>query len=474
MDGATRMSKRVLLISTWVREKKAAGNYLAPPMGLCRLQHWLEGKHAVDVLDTRLQDPVEFLERSAGYDVIGFSPTRDHLHDDIALARYARQRFPESVLIAGGVEATANYQRLLDLDMVDFIIMGEGEKALEYFLDGRVEVTLSPSAVTKRYCYETVLQPDDLARATDLDFRRLHLEEYWRRNEAVAGGDIRIRNCVSLYITTYCPQGCRFCSTTYFVRQACPPAARVITIPAAKLVPILRKVMTQIPETRTIFFHDDNACHDRENTREWCRRWKTEGVPVSFVATSRIDHFDAEMLDAMQQAGFRKVAVGVEAYSDSLLRALGKGQTTRDIDEFLARTRAIAMPVQINLMLCQPEATLADVRATAEFCLRVLGEGRENTVAVAPFVRAYAGSWYYDNWDLIEYRYATIPSIHGTKSETIRVPYRFLPRDPAVRDLMYRLEEAMERDDFLTGLRKGSYLATQTSEVICRRVLELL
>ena len=160
-----------------------------------------------------------------------------------------------------------------------------------------------------------------------------------------------------------------------------------VTIPAPKLVPVLRNVMTQLPETRTIFFHDDNACHDTTNTRAWCRTWIDEGAAVTFVATSRINHFDSETLDVMQRAGFRKVAVG------------------------------------INLMLCQPEATIDDVKATAEFCLRVLGETeRENTVSVSPFIRAYAGSWYFDNWDLIEYRYATIPSNRGTKSETIRVP----------------------------------------------------
>ncbi|MGQ9661572.1 MAG: B12-binding domain-containing radical SAM protein [Kiritimatiellia bacterium] len=467
------MKKRILLVSTWVRQNEPRGNFFAPPMGLYRIQHWLEPRYQVDVLDTRLEDPVAFFERSAPYDVIGFSPTRDHLHDDVALARFARKRFPQAILIAGGVEATSNYQKLFDLGMVDFVIMGEGEKALEFLLEGRVDVALAPSVIARRFRYETVLQPEELARATEIDFRRPRFEEYWRRNEAVSGGDLRIRNCVCLYVTSYCPQGCKFCSTTHFVRQACPPAAKVITIPARRLIPILHKVLNQLPETKTIFFHDDNACHDRDNTREWCRLWTQEGEPVSFVATSRLDHFDAETLEIMKAAGFRKVAVGVETYSNALLAKLGKGLTTDAIDAFLSRTRAIGMPVQINLMLCQPEASIEDVRATAEFCLRVLDGHPENTVAVAPFIRAYAGSWYYENWDLIEYRYATIPSIDGTKSETIRVPYRFLPRDPRVRTLMYQLDEALEHEEPFVSLRKRSHLSTQLSASLCKLVLEL-
>jgi len=468
------MGKRVLLVSTWVRERQAMGNYLSPPMGVYRLQHWLEERHEIDVLDTGLEDPVAFLRNSRPYDVIGFSTTRDHLHDDIALARFARQRFPEAVLLAGGVEATCNYQKLLDLGMVDYIIMGEGEKALEYFLDGAVDVPLSPSALTKRYRYETVLNADELARATDIDFRRLHMDEYWKRNEAVSGGDARIRNCVNLYITSYCPQGCRFCSTTHFIRQACPAAARVITVPARALVRIIHKVMDQIPDTKTVFFHDDIACHDRENTRNWCRMWQRDGVPVTFVATSRIVHFDGETLDIMQAAGFRKVAVGVEAYSDSLLEKLRKGQTTAEIDDFVARCRAINMPMQINLMFCQPEATIDDIRATAEFGLRILDLGGENTVSVSPFTRAYAGSWYFQNWDLIEYRYVTIPSIHGTRSETIRMPHRFLPRDPKVRSLMHAIDDALEEERYFVNLRGKSHLAVQMSRRLCELALELI
>ena len=138
------MGKHILLVSSWTNDKKVLGYYLSPPMGLYRIQHWLKDKHDVDVLDPNVEEPVSYLEKCGKYDVIGFSPTKDNLHNDVALMRYAKKLYPDATLVAGGVEATCNYQQLLDMDVIDYILMGEGEKALEYFLDGKVHLKLSP------------------------------------------------------------------------------------------------------------------------------------------------------------------------------------------------------------------------------------------------------------------------------------------------------------------------------------------
>lgn len=465
--------KRVLLISSWTNEKKVLGYYLSPPVGVYRLQRWLEGRHKVEVLDPNLDDPIAFLRQRGPYDVIGFSPTKDNLHNDIFLMRYCRKAFPAAVQILGGVEATCNYQQMLTLTGADRIVLNEGEKALEALLDDLDGRALPPSVVANQFSHETVLTAEEMARASDLDYNRMRVREYWARNAAVTGGDLQSTNCVNMYITNYCPQGCKFCSTTRFIRQACPAGAKVVAIPPEALVGLIAGVMAQLPDTRTIYFHDDNACHYRDQTLAWCRESIRQGVDVSYVASSRITHFDAELLEVMRRAGFRKLSVGIEAYSDPLLRAMGKGQTVALIDRFIDLTRSMAMPVNVNLMLCVPEATVDDVRRTAEFALRML-EDRDNTVTVHPYVKAYAGSWYHDNWDLIEYRYLTVPSGHGVKGgDALRIPHRFLPRDARVRELLFALDHAMDHAPEFVKMKTDSFLMSQFSEKICRLLLEL-
>ncbi|HHT9159692.1 MAG TPA: B12-binding domain-containing radical SAM protein, partial [Candidatus Brocadiaceae bacterium] len=467
------MGKHILLVSSWTNDKKVLGYYLSPPMGLYRIQHWLKDKHDVDVLDPNIEEPVSYLEKCGKYDVIGFSPTKDNLHNDVALMRYAKKLHPAATLVAGGVEATCNYQQLLDMDVIDYILMGEGEKALEYFLDGKVHLKLSPSIITKDYSFSTVLTQQELVRATSLDLSKLPIKEYWQRNATVTGGDILSTNCINLYITNYCPQGCKFCSTTRFIRQAVPAGTSVTALPPRELVNIIKRIMMQVPETKTIYFHDDNACHNRQNTIEWCNLAIKEGIKVTYVASSRITDFDEEVLDVMKRAGFRKLSCGIESYSDSLLRKIRKGQLTRNIDNFLNITSAVNLPVHVNLILCMPEAEIDDVKRTAEFCLRIL-EDKRNTVTVEPFIKAYAGSWYYDHWDIIEYKCNTVPSINGTKSDIVRIPVRFLPRDPKVRKLLEQIDNTVENDEFFVEKRKKGFLMAQLSEKICKMVLELI
>lgn len=464
------MGRRVLLVSSWANTDRVLGWYLSPPMGLYRMQHWLAPEHTVDVLDPNLHEPLAYLESAGPYDVYGFSPTKDNLANDMALMRYVRRRYPQAVLVAGGPEATFNYQQLLDLRVVDTVILGEGEKALAGFLAGTPGRTLAPSCIDNPLAAATVLTPEELGRASLLDFSRFPVRAYWERNHTVVSDDPVTLNCVTLYLTSFCPHGCKFCSSTRFVRDACGPGAGVIAIPPEGVVALVERVLRALPETRTIYFHDDNACYYRDATLAWCREVAARRLPVTFVASSRIDHFDPEMLTAMRAAGFRKLSVGIEAYADRLLRRIGKGQTVRDIDAFVAMARAAGLELHVNTMLCQPEAEADDVVRTAEFCLRMLDE-QGGTVIAEPYVKSYAGSWYHAHWPQVEFMEVRGPALPGVTPETFRVPWRFTPRDPAVRRLLARIDRAYAPGGECAELLRGNYIKHQATRALCELVL---
>lgn len=465
------MVKRILLVSSWSNSRRLQGWYLSPPMGLYRIRHWLTDRYQVEILDPDLTDPLAFLDRQEPYDLCGFSPTKDNMANDVALMRFVRRRWPRTELIIGGPEATFNYQRYLELGVVDMAVLGEGEKALAAHVAGAFGPGLAPSTIRSPLSAATVLTADELYRASAIDFTRFPAREYWARNRVVTGDDELTTNCISLYLTSFCPQGCKFCSSTRFIRNACPTGTGVIAIAPDRVVDLVRSVAAAIPETRTIYFHDDNACCYRDQTLAWCRRIAAEGPRFSFVASSRIDHFDPELLAAMKAAGFRKLSCGFEAYSDRLLRAIGKGQTVGEIDRFLTMVREVGLELHVNTMLCQPEATVDDVLRTAEFCLRLMESGR-NTVIAEPFVKAYPGSWYHDHWELMEYRTVRSPALPGVSPETFRIPWRFQPRDPGVRRLLDRLDAALADPADLGSLAQRDYTKHQLTRALCRRLLE--
>ncbi|MBU2574023.1 MAG: radical SAM protein [Elusimicrobia bacterium] len=464
---------KVLLIASWTNSTKVQGYYLSPPVGLYRIKNWLKDKYDIEVLDPNVTEPVTFLKNHGYCNIFGFSPTKDNLNNDLALMRLVRKLYPGAVLVAGGVEATNNYQQIFSLKLADYVIFGEGEKALDEFIQNNPNINLPKSSITRQYSYETVLNQDELTRASDIDWRSMSIKEYWSRNSAVTNSDALSTNCINMYITNYCPQGCKFCSTTKFIREACPAGSGVVAIPPLKLVEQIRKVKEQVPETRTIYFHDDNACHHADNTIEWCNMVANEKIDITFVASSRMDHFKPDVMAAMKAARFRKLSIGVEAYSDSLLKKVRKGQREKDIDAFVKLAKEFDMPLNVNLMLCQPEATADDVKRTAEFCLRML-ENKGNSVTAHPYIKAYSGSWYFDNWDLIQYSYITSPEIEGLRPETIRIPYRFLPRDKNVLELLYKIDYETEHSDIFKKMRGDSFLMSQYGKELCNLVLRLI
>lgn len=461
----------VLLISSWANTPQVRGWYLSPPMGLYRIQNWLCDRHTVDILDPAIINPIDYL-RSNRYQVYGFSPTQDNIANDVALMRFVRQQYPEASIIIGGNEATFNYQWYLDRQLVDAVIIGEGEKALAGFLAKAAGRNLPPSTILAPLSAETVLSSSDLARASMLDFSRFPIRDYWQNNALlpdIVNDDLY---CVTLYLTNYCPAGCRFCSSTRFIRTACPPHSRVQAIPADAIVALIHSVKSQLPETRTIYFHDDNACYYREATISWCRRLAADNPGVSFVASSRIDHFDADLLHTMKKAGFRKISCGIEAYSDKLLRRIRKNITRAQIDAFVSLAAEAGLALHLNTMLCQPEAELRDVTATAEFCLRML-EHPHHTVTAELYTKAYPGSWYFDNWPLIEYAMVTGPELPGIPAANYRIPQRFLPGDPAVQRLLLRVDESLRSDTQVTALCTSHFHKHQLTRTICERVLSL-
>ena len=107
--------------------------FLAPPLGVWRLAGVLESAgHEVKVFDPNccegpVEPALEEVLRERKWDVVGISTTFMTLPFDLSLAYLARRSAPEALLIAGGMEATFNSQRVLELGPFDLVVLGEGE-----------------------------------------------------------------------------------------------------------------------------------------------------------------------------------------------------------------------------------------------------------------------------------------------------------------------------------------------------------
>jgi len=225
-----------------------------------------------------------------------FSP---YFREALRVARDLKQALNVPILM-GGSHVSALPERVLAEDVVDFVIVGEGEKPIVEFLKA---FSAQPSASGKwgglpnlgwkkdgqmiwneredNYPIEELPEPD----LSDLDFQNYLYE----------------KKPLSFVITSRsCPHRCTFCSVhaTFGFRYRRQSVAKV-----------LEGIRARYEKGIRVFdFEDDNLTYYKNEMKELCRGL-IAAFPkrdVQFVAMNGISYLslDVEMLGLMREAGF--------------------------------------------------------------------------------------------------------------------------------------------------------------------------
>lgn len=136
------MKQKVVLVLPNFRWRESVEHILWDyvPYGLCMLAAVIEHKYDVAIIDAYKKNMTveEFTERIIAEkpDVVGVTALMDYfgptLHKAAALTK---KIYPNVAVIAGGVYATTNIERVLSDKNIDYLIAGEGEYALLSILE---------------------------------------------------------------------------------------------------------------------------------------------------------------------------------------------------------------------------------------------------------------------------------------------------------------------------------------------------
>lgn len=471
------MSKRILLISAYnktngctvdvetclYKETRMSGNisgYPAPPLGLYRIKGFL--KHSVEVFDPILSDPYKFLEDSASeFDVIGFSPSHLTLEHDLSLMWYAHEKNPQAVLVAGGEEATFNSSQIAEHSPLDYIIFGEGEHPL-------AEIVNAGLLKSSGRCYignqKPLREKEFYDLTVKMNFNAIPYEKYWEMIEKVNPNKLKART-VRLYTSSYCPNGCAFCSSTNFLKFSYGEKPLFAMIPSEGLLTMVLRIVSVYPSVQTIFFQDDNFIQGkrgRERMSEFCKKvvgYKRKQVlprSLSFMCQTRISDVSEKLLRLMALAGFRMVSYGVESFSERILEEYQKGITVNQINRALEWTYQARMTPFINIILSSPECSLSDIQLTVDKCIEHISKGAEVgiTLYLMPFVGA---SIFRKPGLLIQTEKVRIPRTDFSFDKKIRVS----PFDAGVRILLEKVSQVIRQRGYLdSAARSEFYLKT--------------
>jgi radical SAM superfamily enzyme YgiQ (UPF0313 family) len=467
-------SPRVLLVGPY---DPHCGEYtfLAPPLGVWRLAGVLQSA-GVDakVFDPNCCDeaPQRALELELGrgrWDVVGISTTGMTLRFDLELAHLVRRTAPGVLLVAGGMEATFRPELMFELGPFDLVVLGEGERPL-LDLVARLRSGQSLGGIpgtAERTAHGSILSIPQRALTREelrdaiysTPYEQMPYTAYWERLESAyrvgalpskAAREAHLAEIRSVRLITlnYCPMGCTFCSATNFLHEAQGSVASVARLETDECLTMIERIVTAHPRARTIIFQDDIFTFTRDRRIlplcEGIVAAKNSGrIPahLQFISTNRIDAMTTERLTAMRRAGFRVLGFGIESFSQKVLAEFNKAQIHRHIEPMLSAALAAGMTPFLDLILSSPQAGLEDVAETLREAYRWLRRGCE--IGMYPYVIPFSGSAFSHDPKLLPHTHYALQQVAGSNISW-QQPVKILPIDPAVADVVLRIEARFE------------------------------
>jgi len=326
--------------------------------------------HEAKLLDLSFYDEMPDISGELeGVGMVGISSATALFGRAVEVLRAVKKRDAGLPVVIGGPHATALPEETLRAGF-DIVVIGEGEVSAPLLADSIEEgksLDSVPGIVFRRG--EEVISVSRESFIEDLDslpFPDRSMLDY----ERYFGAGLKQAGMVAM---RGCPYHCSYCKPMQERLFGARIRRRSAENVALEVDTVARSVVDRV------LFRDDAFTTNRPG---WFRDLKKQldnlRTPLwGWVCQGRVDQVNPKLLDAMQEAGLRMIAFGVESGSQRVLDYYRKGitvaQTERAFD--LCRERGIA--THAFIMIGAPIETADDIEAT----LRLLERIRPNSIS---------------------------------------------------------------------------------------------
>jgi anaerobic magnesium-protoporphyrin IX monomethyl ester cyclase len=302
-----------------------------------------------------------------------------------------RERFPRSLIVAGGEHITALPEySLRDCPALDACVRGEGEHTLLELLDARqrgegFERIEGLSYLDKEGNYHA---NGGLTRIRALEtipwphWPEGYLEKFW-----AAGKSFGVQSARDMPIlgSRGCPYQCTFCSSPQMW------TTRYILRDVQDLVAEIEHWIKRFDIT-SLQFYDLTAITKKRWTLEFCRELMRRGIKLrwSLPSGTRSEALDTETLTLLKQTGCDYLVYAPESGSPDTLERIQKRITLDDLTRSVLNATRLGIAVRTNLIIGFPHETRRHVFETIRYGLYLAIRGADE-VSINIF-SAYPGT----------------------------------------------------------------------------------
>ncbi len=331
------------------------------------------------------------LEEVAGSDIVGITSIFT-AQETMALhvGRLIKRQFPNKLVVAGGTNARSRYRRFLTAGF-DAVCSSEAERTI-------VELANRPDR-----CRGGLLTPQDLI--VDLDALPIPVwelhpnERYWRIGRP--HGAAQETNGLFRYASVMTSRGCVFsCNYCHISGEHDEPSISQFRV---KSVTRVRQELTKLKSlgVEHLFIEDDTLFGHKQRGIGLLKQIKDFGFHLWGINGINITHLfrynqalkkyspDYELLDVLQECGFKAISLPVESGSQRIIDkyASGKWHIDRfDIARLIQDLNHHGISTGVNYMIGYPDETIEEIEATCNMARRHMDAGAQsaNIMLVIP------------------------------------------------------------------------------------------
>ncbi|MGC8927463.1 MAG: B12-binding domain-containing radical SAM protein [Myxococcota bacterium] len=283
--------------------------------------------------------------------IIGISVMANLLHFAILAAKALKERYPDRVIILGGVGPYGVEEKILTrFPFIDIIAYGEGERNISALVSAlHYNRDLSEiKGIYYRMDGKIIKNPPS-ERITELD--KMGLPAYY----AI---DYRKYSGCNIITSRGCPYLCSFCSVAP-IWGRCPQFRRPESI-VKEMVFLNREYGVEL-----FLFQDEFFVNSRDRVIEFCRLLKASGLKnIMWKAFARINLTDERVLKEMGKAGCIEIRYGIESGSNKVLSRIKKGFTIEEAAGVVSKAIKFIPRVDTFFIWGFPFETIKDFYST--------------------------------------------------------------------------------------------------------------
>lgn len=331
-----------------------------------------------DILDFSLvenwEDVCVQIDRLSDYDVYAFTSMTSNFFNALKVCQRLRS-LKNGIFIIGGNHVTVAPSEVLNTDVFDIGIMGEGEKTfneLIFSLNQGKALENIPGIVFKGPRGEIIKtgKREYIKNLDALHFpdrQLIPMQDYLKCFNSIIPEEIG----TTLLCSRGCPFSCAFCSKEIFGNLQRHRSPENIV---EEICHLIREYQVNM-----IHFVDDNFTTNHRFIERLCKLLIKQKMSIQWQCESRVDTINKMQLKQMKRAGCKRIFYGIESGSLRILEKMKKNIRLEDVIRVFIMTKEEKIDTGAFIMLGYPGETKGSLEET----IRVVEQVRPEYISVS-------------------------------------------------------------------------------------------